>query len=316
MRQSPPSCKLSLGVLLAAVGVVASLAAGCSDGDDISALPAGSFVAASGSLSPTVHLFGDTVTAEVAAVVDSTKLDPGRLSLKTSFEPYTKVGRTQITRRDAGGLSEVRYRVKLRCLERACMTNALGTLVNPEGGAPRSFRFPPAQLLYADPGAKEPRLLRPVRFTPLESVSRINAQDTTQVYGFPFRAEVAPLPTLSRRDPTTIALVLLLIAAALLVLPATLALRWWRKRRQPPPPEPEPEPTALERAITLVEWSLQRENGAERREALNLLADELDDLETNGLADETRVAAWSPPSPTPVDATRILELVKERHVDA
>jgi hypothetical protein len=124
------------------------------------------------------------------------------------------------------------------------------------------------------------------------------------------------LPSLSRRSPTTIAVVLLLVAAALLVLPAMLALRWWRRRRQPPPPEPPPEPTALERAIALVEWSLEREEGAERREALNLLADELEGVESNGLADETRVAAWSPPSPSPSEATRILELVRERHVDA
>lgn len=296
--------------------LVASLAAGCGGGDDISALPAGSFVAANGSLSPTVHLFGDTVTAEVAAVVDSTKLDPERLSLKTFFQPYKQVGRTRITRRDAGDLSEVRFRVRLRCIERACMTQQLGTLVNPGGGAPRSFRFQPAQLLYTDPGAKKPRLLRVARFGALESVSRINAQDVTQVYGFPFRGTFTPLPALSRRSPTTIAAVLLLVAAALLVLPAMLSIRWWRDRRQPPPPEPDPEPTPLERAIALVEWSLQRENGAERREALNLLADELEAVEPDGLADETRVAAWSPPSPSPAEATRILELVKEKHGDA
>ncbi len=80
-------------------------------------------------------------------------------------------------------------------------------------------------------------------------------------------------------SPTTLGLLLLLLAAALLLLPATLVLRWWRKRRQPPPPEPEPEPTPLERAIALVEWSLGRENGAERRAALEALASELDVVE-------------------------------------
>ena len=111
------------------------------------------------------------------------------------------------------------------------------------------------------------------------------------------------------------AVLLLLLAAALLVLPATLLLRWWRERRRPPPPEPEPEPTPLERAIALVEWSLERENGAERRAALEALASELDVVEPNGLGDETRVAAWSPPSPSTGEAERILTIVKERHVD-
>lgn len=318
MRQSPPSNKLLLGIrLVAALLVAVALATGCGGGgDDIAALPPGSFVATSGALSPTVHLFGDTVTAEVSAVVDRKRLDPSRLSLKTSFSPYEQLGETQVDRRDAGDLSEVRYRLQLRCLERACMTRTLGTLVNPGGGAPRTFRFPPAQLLYTDPGAKEPRLLRVARFTPLESVSRINAQDVTQVYGFPFRATLTPMPSLSERiSPTTLAAILVLAAAALLVLPASIVIRWWRRRRQPPPPLPEPEPTPLERAIALVEWSLARENGAERRAALDALATELDFLETDGLADETRIAAWSPSSPTPTAATRILSLVRERHGD-
>ena len=294
------------------------LAAGCGGGgEEIAALPAGSFVAASGSLGPPIHLFGDALTADVSVVVDRTKLDPSRLSLKTFFAPYEPIEEMEVARREAGDLAEVRYRLRLRCLERACITSTLGTLVNPGGSAPRTFRFQPAQVQYTDPGAENPRLLRTVRFTPVESVTRINAQDVTQVYGFPFRGDVTPLPAISQRmSPTTLGLVLLLLAAALLVLPATLLLRWWRERRRPPPPEPEPEPTALERAIALVEWSLERENGAERRAALEALASELDVVEPNGLGDETRVAAWSPPSPSTGETERILTIVKDRHVDA
>ena len=300
---------------LAATLLAASLAAGCGgSGDEIAALPAGSFVTATGSLSPTVHLFGDTITAEVQAVVDRAQLDPGRVSLKTFFEPYEQVGETEVSRRDAGDLSEVRYRLKLRCLTRTCMTATLGTIINPGGGAPRIFRFQPAQVQYTDPGADEPRLLRTVRFTPLESVSRINAQDVNQVYGFPFRGTFTPLPAVSQRiSPGLLAALLVLAAAVLLVLPVTLAVRWYRRRRRPPPPEPEPEPSPLARAVALVEWSLAREDGAERRAALDALAAELDVLESDGLAEETRVAAWSPPSPSPMEATRILALVKERH---
>jgi hypothetical protein len=294
------------------------LAAGCGGGgDDIAALPAGSFVSATGDVGPPIHLFGDTITANVNVVVDKTELDPGRVSLKTSFAPYEPVDAVEVSRREAGDLAEINYRLRLRCLERACITATLGTIQNPGGAAPRTFRFQPAQVQYTDPGAEQPRLLRSVRFAPIESVTRINAQDVTQVYGFPFRANVTPLPATSQRiSPTTLGLILLLLAAAVLVLPATLVLRWWRERRRPPPPEPEPEPTALERAIALVEWSLGQENGAERRAALDALATELDVVEPNGLADETRVAAWSPPSPSVPQTERILTLVKERHGDA
>ena len=302
---------------LLALLVLAPLAAGCGGGEDIEALPPGSFVSASGSLGPNIHLFGDTMEADVSVVVDRTKLDPGRVSLKTSFAPYEPIEEMEVSRREAGNLAEVRYRLRLRCLERACITSTLGTIQNPGGSAPRTFRFQPAQVQYTDPGAEQPRLLRTVRFAPIESVTRINAQDVTQTYGFPFRGNVTPLPAISQRmSATTLGVLLLLLAAALLVLPATLLLRWWRERRRPPPPEPEPEPTALERAIALVEWSLEQENGAERRAALEALASELDVVEPNGLGDQTRVAAWSPPSPSTVETERILTLVKERHADA
>lgn len=302
---------------LAALLVVLA-AAGCGGGaDDIPALPAGSFVSANGSIGPSIHLFGDTISSELDVVVDKSRLDPGRVSVKTLFEPYKAIGTTQVTRSDAGNLAHLSYRAEYRCLTRPCLTSTLGTITNPEGAAPRTFRFRPAEVRYTDPGAKDSRLLRVVRFAPVEAVTRINAQDVTQVYGFPFRGSFTPLPALTKRvSPTTLALILVLLAALLLLLPAALITCWIHSRRQPPPPEPEPEPTPLERAIALVEWSLTRENGAERRAALDALATELDGLESNGLADETRVAAWSPRSPSPADATTILTQVKERHVDA
>jgi hypothetical protein len=298
--------------------VVVPLAAGCGGGgEDIAALPPGSFVSSSGELGPPIHLFGDTLNADVSVVVDKTKLDPGRISLKTFFEPYEPIEEPQVVRREAGNLAEIRYSLRLRCLQRACITSTLGTIANPSGSAPRTFRFQPAQVQYTDPGADQPRLLRSVRFGPIESVTRINAQDVTQTFGFPFRSSVTPLPAASQRmSATALGVILFLLAAALLVFPATLVARWWRARRQPPPPEPEPEPTPLERAIALVEWSLARENGAERRAALDALAAELDVVEPNGLAEQTRIAAWSPPSPSTGEAERILTLVKDRHGNA
>ena len=70
-------------------------------------------------------------------MVDSSKLDPGRLSLKTSFSPYEQVGETEVLRRNAGDLTEVRYLLQLRCLKRECVTATLGTTVNP-AAAPRA----------------------------------------------------------------------------------------------------------------------------------------------------------------------------------
>ena len=306
-------------VLLAVLPVVA-LAAGCGGGgDDIAALPPGSFASASGELGPPIHLFGDTIDADVSVVVDKTKLDPGRVSVKTFFEPYEPIeemevlgARQETWRRSATGFGSAVSSALASPRPWGRSRIRAGLRRAHSGSSPRR-----CSTRIREPSSRGSSA--PSRFAPIESVTRINAQDVTQVYGFPFRGSFSPLPALSQRmSATTLGLLLLLLAAALLVLPATLVLRWWRKRRQPPPPEPEPEPTPLERAIALVEWSLGRENGAERRAALDALASELDVVEPkpNGLADETRVAAWSQPSPSTGETERILTLVKERHGDA
>jgi hypothetical protein len=299
--------------LLAGAVLVVLLTGGCGGDSDIAALPPGSYVDASGSLSSAIQLFGDTLSADVDVVVDRRRLDPGRLTVKAAFTPYEKIGETEVERHDAGDLSRLRYRLRLRCLERACLTATIGTIVDPAGGAPRVFRFAPAQLLYNDPGAKQPRLLRSVRFPQLEAVSRINGQEANQVYGFPFRSTLWPLPAATYRlSPAALAAVLFAIAITLLVLPAVLLARWLRRRR-PQVEEAPPELTPLERAVALVEWAQSRENGADRRAALEALAVALSDVDSDELADETRLAAWSAPAPSVDEGDRILSVVKEAH---
>lgn len=302
------------------VGIALVLAAaplaGCGSSADVHALPPGSFVVASGSLTPAIQLFGDTVTARAQVVLDNRKLDPDRVQLKTAFAPYKAVGDMRLSRRDAGGLTELSYEIPLRCLELACTTEGIGTTVNPQGGAPRVFRFTPGSLLYADPGKKAPRLLRSIRWPPLESASRINGQDPTQVFGFPFRGSVTPLPSLTYRiSPPKLAAILLALAALLLVLPVTLLVR--RLRRRPAPVEElEPELSPLERALLLVEWSRGRDDPEERRAALEALAAELDALGDGALATDVRAEGWRPPTPDPDEAGRLAGRVKEAHGSA
>jgi hypothetical protein len=298
---------------LAGVAALALLAAGCGGGgEEIPALPAGSFVSAGGSLSPPIHLFGDTVTAQAIVVVDRRRLDPGRIRLKGTFTPYEQVGETQVTRRDARDLTELRFEQRLRCLGYDCITATLATTIDLSGGAPRTFRFLPAQVLYDESGATTPRTLRTVRWGPLLSVSRINAQEVTQVFGFPFRATVSPLPGVTYRiPPVALTAILLLAAVALLALPTTLVVRRLRRRR-PLPEQPEPEASPLEQAIRLVEWSLDRED-ADRRAALEALAVELDAVGDQVLADDARGAGWSPSPPALERSRFLIARVEETH---
>ena len=126
---------------LLALLVVVPLAASCGGGgDDIAALPPGASPRRA-DRSP-IHLFGDTINADVSVVVDKTKLDPGRVSLKMFFEPYEPIEEMGVARREAGNLAEIRYRLRLRCLQRACITATLGTIQNPGGSAPRTLPVP------------------------------------------------------------------------------------------------------------------------------------------------------------------------------
>jgi hypothetical protein len=99
-------------------------------------------------------------------------------------------------------------------------------------------------------------------------------------------------------------------ALALLALPAALAVGWLRRRRPPPAVVEEEEVPALERALRLVEWARDRENGGERREALEVLAVELEAVESRELSVSARALAWSPVAPTPADADALVTSVR------
>jgi hypothetical protein len=99
-------------------------------------------------------------------------------------------------------------------------------------------------------------------------------------------------------------------AVALLALPVGLFVGWIRRRR-PPPAEPEPELPPLERALRLVEWARERQNGVERRKALEALAVELDVSGRAALAENTRALAWSSASPSPAASDELVTSVRE-----
>ncbi len=134
----------------------------------------------------------------------------------------------------------------------------------------------------------------------------------SRTLGFVFKTSVTPLPEPDYRvSPTLLGAGLLAGATALLVLPVWLGIGWWRRRRPPPLEVEERELTPLERALALVEWARDRENGAERREALEVLAVELEAVESPRLAESARSLAWSPVSPSPEAAAALVETTRK-----
>lgn len=301
--------RLTLGTL--AVGL-AVLCAGCAGSDEAGELPLGRQVSAQGTLTPTVHLFAEPVVARIDVLVDREHVDPDRVRLETDFLPYDIDG-SATNRTDRGRFTELRYEWLLRCLRVACIPEIIPSAAGDAEsgrGERRTFELPAARVLYDDPGG-ETRTLTRAAWPELVSVSRIKQSDVPE-FGFVFKSSVAPLPEPDYRvSPIVLGAGLVVGALALLALPAALVIGWWRRRRPEPQIVVEPEVSPLERALRLVEWAGERENGTERREALEVLAVELEAVQSPDLAESARNLAWAPASPRPDVAAVLVGTVRE-----
>jgi hypothetical protein len=303
--------------------LIAVVAASCGGDEHKPVIAADKAAVVRGELSPSVHLFGEPVVARVDVVLNREKVDPDDVQLKTNFDPYEPVRETRVERRDIGAFTVIRYTTELNCFSQFCIprTAAGETTVSQLPGLPPflpgqqraekvKFEFPPA-LLVADAEPKD-RTLGRVVWSPLRSLSRINWDDSSVVgQGFPFVAEVTPLPEPDYRiSPTLLGLGLLALAAALLALPVWLV---WsvRRRRARPKSADAPALSPLERALRLVVWASRRPSVEERREALEALAYELGPEADGDSVERARRQGWSPPSPEPEQMRQLVSSIRE-----
>jgi hypothetical protein len=278
-----------LAALALAIALVAVLA--LRNGGD--ATPRGYSIQARATLSPRSVLFGDLLTARIDVTVDPRRLDPDSVRAVSDFTPWEVVGRPVRTREDAGATVLVRTTWTLRCLTAECIpprdVSALefdSGRVSFRGGQPLEVTWP---VLYVH--------------------SRLREADAGSREGSsPWRIDVLTLPAATYRiTPSLLAALLLAAAGAFAALGIFLGYALLPKRREPPPPPPPaprpPPPSALEQALALLEQA--GENGsAERRRALELVADELATRD-HPLAGAARALAWSEHAP-PVSETRAL----------
>jgi hypothetical protein len=294
-------------VVVAALGL---LLAGCGDEEEGTAPPPGRFIATSRALTPTAHLFAEPVRARVDVVVDRRRLDPDRVELRVDFLPYRIIdGGIRRSRRDFSRFTRLRYELTLRCLTIRCVPSRIASILGQQEGRGerRTFRFKPARVVYEDPETGETRHLRRVWWPPLDAISALSATSTAvPVIGFSpgaeFKSTVTPVLEPSYRlPPALLAAGLFGGAALLLVLPGLLVVREVRRRR--PQHDDEPELPPLERALRVVEWSVEHGDDEARREALEALAFERDEAGDGERARAARELAWSPEEPD-VGATR------------
>jgi hypothetical protein len=302
---------LELGTLLVLAGCGGEQEAG-------QELPQGRQITATAGFDQGVHLFAEPVRARIEVVVDTEQLDPDRLELEQRFLPYDVVEQSA-SRQRRGQLEVIRQEYVLRCTRIACIPPVLASAAGEAEtgrGERQTIRIRPTLVRYDDPDGEE-RVVARASWPEIVSVSRIRQSDVPR-FGFVFKTSVTPLPEPDYRvSPAVVGGGLLAVALALLALPAALMVGWVRDRRPATPVgKPERELTPLERALLLVEWAKEGEDGSERREALEVLAAELDLLERRELADSARTLAWSPASPTPAAAGDLVHTVREKERDA
>lgn len=242
-------------------------------------------IEARGELSPRILFFGDTLTARIDVTLDPRRIDPASLRFEADFATWELVGRPVLTRADAPETTFVRMTWTLRCLIRACAPQ--------RGVAP--LEFDPALVTYR--GGVPIQIEWPVLYVN----SRLREADENAPEGLelPWRIDVVSLPAVSYRVSPRLLTALLLAAAGILALVGLVFVHRALPKRRPapaPPPEPRPPPpSALEQALALLEQPGQN-GSADRRRALELVADELA-ARDHVLASAARALAWSEDTP-------------------
>jgi hypothetical protein len=296
-------------VALAVIGALGLAAVLWSRGDaapDPSVEPASPAVeqdglSASADFRPRIALFGDTIDAWVDVVADPSVVDPTTVQVTWDSAPWTPVVPPRTAIEQVGSTAHVRVTYVLRCLSGVCAPARETERLDLE----------PARVSYTTTaGGRRSQETADVTWPTLVVHTRVAGVDgaARDALSAPWRADLASLPAVSYRVPPWLAVALLAtLGVALVALAGVAVYRVWPRREPEPEPEPEPEHVAsvLEQALELLEADVSDDGVEERRRALELVADEVEHLGDESLADSARELAWSPVDPA-VERTRAL----------
>jgi hypothetical protein len=282
---------------------LAALATAGSAGAELPSYPSGTSVGegeplkAYATVSPTVQLFGGTVTATLAVVADTKWVDPLRLRAVPSFTPYRPVRRPTVTRLSVGRFAQVTWTWTLRCLTSPCVPRI------PPSDRFHVFRFHPVKLEYLG----KPTYSISASWPALEVYSQLSVATAQLVLGngrlhWTFHPAPVAAPTY-RISPTFLFWLALGIGVAFFAAGALIGWRWYRATRPPALAElsaVEPR-TTLERALAVLAWAHERGDETLQRKAFERVADELgvefQVAEVDTLTRAAREFAWSPRTP-------------------
>lgn len=290
-------------VVVAALAVAAALAlALLLTGRSTQAVPQRSLTAEA-SLSRSGALFADPLRASIEVLVDRKRIDPARVGFSIGFEPFSRIGIPRLSRHDTERLTRLVFSTDLVCSTEPCL---------PKAGRTR-IQFTPAEVFYFPRDGSGRRTLR----LPWQALTLAGRTSNADLAGAdPFRqpvwhASTDPLAVSYRFSPFALKTGLF-VFSGLLFAGAAFAL--WRVLRALEARLKLPLPSALERAVRLVERTEGREDSAAKRKALELLSRELTRSGESQLALAARELAWAEPTPIPA-ATQPLTLDVRRLIE-
>lgn len=266
-----------------------------------SAVGEGQPLKAYASIDPTVHLFGDAITAQVAVVADTKWVDPDRLRVTTVFTPYKAVTQ-RLVRTGSGRFAQLTWTWTLRCLTSKCVPR------NPDKY--HFFQFRPARIDYLDTKGKRLYGIR-AGFPIVEAISEISAGTANYLRRnnrLLWRFQLAPVA--APRTAVSFGLLfwsgLVLAGLSALIGLAVLGRFAWRLLPQHARGPVGPS-SALDRALALFFWARERGDDTLQRKALERVAGELETGPASVLSETARALAWSPEGPEDAEVQAISE---------
>lgn len=255
------------------------------------------------SIAPDVHLFGDVVTAKVAVVADTKWVDPKRLRVTASFDPYKPVHAPSVLHSGSGRFLQLTWTWTLRCLTSPCVPR------EPPSDKYRVFQFRPARIDYLTPDGKLQYGIT-AGFPKVEVLSQVSpgvaaylAHYNTLDWQFRLAPVAAPR---YRVAPGLVFWLALSLGGLFAAAGLFLGGRWALSLRPAVAALPPAPVSTLERALALYYRARDAGDDTLQRKALERVAEELE-LPERDLSEIARALAWSPESPDAEDVRAISE---------
>jgi len=247
------------------------------------------------TISPTVHLFGDSITAKVAIVADTKLVDPARLQVTTDFTPYVQIKAPTVLQVRIGRFAQETWTWTLQCLTSPCVPRL------PPSDKFHVFRFHPARVTYLQVNRKPAYAIR-ASWPPVEVLSQVSPgvqaflQKTSRLN---WRLGMTPVAAPTYRLSPSLLLWLAIGVAGVFGLSALwLASRWYlvvRPRRETALPY-DPA-TTLDRALAVLRYAHEHGDETLQRKAFERVAGELGVERADELTLVARELAWSQRTP-------------------